>query len=263
MPSAASSPINSMPNGSIRKSASKRCLTGAGFTNVCFHPLLAPNSPRNQDLGMVAHRLFLTCQAPHRSRLLPRRSALIPDVAVILGDPRLPDPVKRNGQCNEEDLDTIERLKAALRELSDYRFRFLDNHASLFADLRANRPSFVLNLCDEGFNNDAFMELHVPALLETLDIPYSGAGPSCLGLCYDKSLVRGIAQSIDRAGAGRDLFQFGRSGGDDPVGVPGPDQAQLRRFLDRHRQGRGGAQLGGGDRLPRPVARADAAAARS
>ena len=41
------------------------------------------------------------------------------------------------------------------------------------------------------------MELHVPALLETLDIPYSGAGPSCLGLCYNKSLVRGIAQSID------------------------------------------------------------------
>ncbi len=172
-------------------------LTGAGFTNVCFHQLLAPDSPRNQDLGMVAHRLFLTCQAPHRARLPPRRSALIPDVAVILGDPRLPDPVKRNGQCNEEDFDTIERLKAALRALSDYRFRFLDNHASLFADLRANRPSFVLNLCDEGFNNDAFMELHVPALLETLDIPYSGAGPSCLGLCYDKSLVRGIAQSID------------------------------------------------------------------
>ncbi len=172
-------------------------LTGAGFTNVCFHPLLAPDSPRNQDLGMVAHRLFLTCQAPHRARLLPRRSVLIPEVAVILGDPRLPDPVKPNGQCSDEDLDTIERLKGALRVLSDYRFRFLDNHASLFADLRANRPSFVLNLCDEGFNNDAFMELHVPALLETLDIPYSGAGPSCLGLCYDKSLVRGIAQSID------------------------------------------------------------------
>ncbi len=172
-------------------------LTGAGFTNVRFHPLLAPDSPRNQDLGMVAHRLFLTGEAPRRARLAPRRSALIAEVAVILGDPRRPDPVKRNGHYNEEDIDTIERLKAALHELSEYRFRFLDNHASLFADLRANRPHFVLNFCDEGFNNDAFMELHVPALLETLDIPYSGAGPSCLGLCYDKSLVRGIAQSID------------------------------------------------------------------
>jgi len=84
-----------------------------------------------------------------------------------------------------------------LGELCDYRFRFLDDHASLSADLKAIRPQFVLNFCDEGFNNDAFMELHVPALLETLDIPYSGAGPSCLGLCYNKSLVRGVAQSID------------------------------------------------------------------
>ncbi len=172
-------------------------LTGAGFTNVRFHALLAPEFARNQDLGMVAHRLFLTCEAPRRTRREPRRSALISDVAVVLGDPRLPDPVKRNGHYNEEDIDTIERLKAAFHELPDYHFRFLDNHASLFADLRANRPHFVLNLCDEGFNNDAFMELHVPALLETLDIPYSGAGPSCLGLCYNKSLVRGIAQSID------------------------------------------------------------------
>jgi D-alanine-D-alanine ligase len=172
-------------------------LIRAGFANVSFHRLPAPDSSRNQDLGMVTHRLFLTCRAPHRARLLPRRSALIPDVAVILGDPRLPDPVKRGGHCGEEDFETIERLKAALGELPDYRFRFLDNHASLFTDLRAGRPHFVLNFCDEGFNNDAFMELHVPALLETLTIPYSGAGPSCLGLCYNKSLVRGIAQSID------------------------------------------------------------------
>jgi len=130
-------------------------------------------------------------------RRLPRRAALFSDVTVILGDPRLPDPVKRNGRYNEEDLETVERLKTALHELPDYRFRLLDNHASLLAELRANRPHFVLNFCDEGFNNDAFMEMHVPALLEMLDIPYSGAGPACLSLCYNKSLVRGIAQAID------------------------------------------------------------------
>jgi D-alanine-D-alanine ligase len=172
-------------------------LTGAGFTNVRFHSLLAPDSHRNQDLGMVAHRLFVTCEAPRRARRLPRRAALFSDVTVILGDPWLPDPVKRNGRYNDEDFETIDRLKTALRELPDYHFRFLDNHASLFADLRANRPHFALNFCDEGFNNDAFMEMHVPAMLEMLDIPYSGAGPSCLGLCYNKSLVRGIAQAID------------------------------------------------------------------
>jgi D-alanine-D-alanine ligase len=172
-------------------------LTRAGFGNVRFHSLRAPDSFRNQDLGMVAHRLFVTCEAPRRTRRQPRRAVLFPDITVILGDPRLPDPIKRNGRFNEEDAETIDRLKTALRELPDYRFRFLDNHASLFADLRTSRPDFVLNLCDEGFNNDAFMEMHVPALLEMLDIPYSGAGPACLGLCYNKSLVRGIAQAID------------------------------------------------------------------
>jgi len=65
------------------------------------------------------------------------------------------------------------------------------------AELRANPPQMVFNLCDEGYNNDAFMELHVPALLEMLRIPYTGAGPSCLGLCYNKGLVRAIAASLD------------------------------------------------------------------
>src|SRR6201982_3556802 len=132
-------------------------LTGAGFTHVRFHRLFAPDSQRNQDLGMVAHRLFLTCEAPRRARRLPRRTALFFDVTVVLGDPRLPDPVKRNGHWNEEDIETIERLKAALKELPDYRFRFLDNHASLYTELRANRPHFVLNFFDEGFKKDAFM----------------------------------------------------------------------------------------------------------
>jgi len=44
--------------------------------------------------------------------------------------------------------------------------------------------------------NHAPHELHGPALLELLGIAYSGAGPTCLGLCYDKALVRGLAQSL-------------------------------------------------------------------
>ncbi|MBV9686855.1 MAG: class I SAM-dependent methyltransferase, partial [Alphaproteobacteria bacterium] len=48
-------------------------LTSAGFANVRFHSLLAPDSHRNQDLGMVAHRLFVTGEAPRRARRLPHR----------------------------------------------------------------------------------------------------------------------------------------------------------------------------------------------
>lgn len=172
-------------------------LTRAGFGNLRFHPVAAPDSARNQDLGMVEHRLFLTGEAPRRLGRVPRRTALFPEVTVILGDPRLPDPVKRDGRFNTEDAETVDRLKAALAAIPGYRFRYLDNHATLFADLRARRPDFVLNFCDEGFTNDALLEMHVPALLEMLDIPYSGAGPACLGACYNKSLVRAVAEAID------------------------------------------------------------------
>ncbi|KNC99673.1 uncharacterized protein SPPG_09245 [Spizellomyces punctatus DAOM BR117] len=38
--------------------------------------------------------------------------------------------------------------------------------------------------------------LHVPALLDMLKIPYSGAGPNCLAYCYDKGLVNRTAAAI-------------------------------------------------------------------
>ncbi len=120
-----------------------------------------------------------------------------PTVTVIMGDPRLPDDVKRDGQFNPEDIDTIGRLKSALAELAEYKFEFMDNHASLMTDMRRGAVPFALNLCDEGFKNDAFMELHIPAMLDALGIPYSGAGPTCLGLCYNKALVRAVAMSLE------------------------------------------------------------------
>jgi D-alanine-D-alanine ligase len=174
----------------------EQLLQSVGFTNLRFHALVAAESPRNQDLGMMAQRMFLTCEAPRKVERAARQVPF-PEVTVLLGDPRLPDAVKRNGRFNSEDIETVERLKSALAEIPGYRLRFLDNHASLLTDLRTQRPQFVLNLCDEGYDNDAFMELHVPALLEMLDIPYSGAGPTCLGLCYDKALVRAVAASLD------------------------------------------------------------------
>ena len=172
-------------------------LESVGFHSIRDHGAVLAESDRNQDLGMMAHRMFLTAKSPIRTQVAKKRGPVWPEVTVIQGDPRLPDTVKRDGQFNDEDLDTITRMKRALGELTEFKFNFLDNHASLMATLRSNPPQFVLNLCDEGYENDAFKELHVPALLEMLGIPYSGAGPSCLGLCYNKSLIRAIAHSVD------------------------------------------------------------------
>jgi D-alanine-D-alanine ligase len=171
-------------------------LARAGFKSIRHHRVLEAESDRGQDLGMMSRRMFLTATAPRREIRAPRGARAL-EVAVVLGDPRLPDDVKRNGRFNEEDFDTITRLKDALAELRGYRFRYLDNHATLARDLTAQRTDLVFNLCDEGWNNDAFMELHVPALLETMGMPYTGAGPACLGACYDKALVRALAASLE------------------------------------------------------------------
>ena len=179
------------------QAAITRLLDGAGFTDIRVHDTVTSHSERNQDLGMMARRILLTAEGPVRPVAVSTPNIPLPEVTVVLGDPRMPDSVKLGGQFNEEDMATISKLKSALNELEGYRFSYTDNHAALLTGLRNSPPVFVLNLCDEGFDNDALMELHVPAYLEMLGIPYTGAGPSCLGLCYDKSLVRAIAESAD------------------------------------------------------------------
>jgi D-alanine-D-alanine ligase len=168
-----------------------------GFRGARLHETLRAESTRGQDLGMMGARLFITAQAPRKATPRPARGRGVIPVTVLLGDPRLPDTVKKDGVFNAEDYVTLERLKGALSELPGYRFSYLDHHASLGADLKARSPELVFNLCDEGYNNDAFMELHVPALLDMYGIPYTGAGPACLALCYDKALVRALAAELD------------------------------------------------------------------
>jgi len=116
-----------------------------------------------------------------------------------MGDPTRTDVVKPDGSFDEDDMFTINELKRALGEIKDFNFMYLNNHASMFDDLRKNKGKidFVLNLCDEGYNNEATKELHVPAMLEMLNISYTGGNPQCLAYCYDKSLVRGIANEMD------------------------------------------------------------------
>ncbi|HNO77637.1 MAG TPA: methyltransferase domain-containing protein [Phycisphaerae bacterium] len=175
-------------------------LEKVGFESVRYHGTLEADSDRGQDLGMMAHRIILTARLSRRAKSVtpPSRSApAFPKVTVLLGDPSLPDSVKVDGKFNPLDIDTVDRLKVALAELTDYEFSYIDDHQSLAGRLRAEPPSFVLNLCDEGYWNRATLELHIPALLDMHGIPYSGAGAACLGLCYNKNLVRGFAESLD------------------------------------------------------------------
>ena len=169
-----------------------------GFEVEAVRPM-STVSRRNQDLGMMAHRIVLAAHSTKTKPGLRPARLRAQRVAVLMGDHRKPDSVKPGSTFDADDYYTIAQLKKALARIPNYRFSYLDDHDTLLRDLQeqAGKIDFVFNLCDEGLRNDALKELHVPALLEALQIPYTGGNPQCLAYCYDKSLVRGIASEMD------------------------------------------------------------------
>ncbi len=173
-------------------------LGNTGFSKINFHDNYKTDSKRNQDLGLMERRIITTSNVI-KEWSPPKQKIEFKNVAVIMGDPKKPDIIKPSTVFDEDDYNTIQQLKIALSSLKNYRFTYVDNHNMLITDLvkLKNKIDFVYNLCDEGFSNDARQELHIPALLEMLEIPYTGSNPQCLSYCYDKSLIRGIALEME------------------------------------------------------------------
>ncbi|KAI9204615.1 uncharacterized protein BJ171DRAFT_442278, partial [Polychytrium aggregatum] len=128
---------------------------------------------------------------------LPRKP-LFSKMVVLMGDPSQPCFGKLNNSWNPEDIETRKKLTDALKALGyeDDSMCVLESHGTMEQFLASRRDHFVFNLCDEGFNNDATKELHVPAYLEIQGLTYSGADPNCLSYCYDKGLVNRSADAI-------------------------------------------------------------------
>jgi D-alanine-D-alanine ligase len=174
-----------------------KLIAEVGFKETIFHGNIEVDSLRNQDLGMMASRFILTTVAVKEWTPKKRKDA-IKNVVVVMGDPNLTDIIKPDTKFDSDDFDTIEKLKIALSKLEKYKFSYINSHITLISDLQKikEKVDLVFNLCDEGFNNDAKKEMHVPALLEMMKLPYTGSNPQTLAYCYDKSLIRGIATEI-------------------------------------------------------------------
>jgi D-alanine-D-alanine ligase len=148
---------------------------------------------------MMERRIIVTAQI--RKEWAPiklKPKGIERNIAVILGDPEKPDPLKPHRVFDDDDFYTIDKLKEATRELKGYNFIYLQRHDTLIQDLSKlmGKIDLVFNLCDEGYNNDPRKELYIPTILESMGFHYSGSGPQCLAYCYDKSLVRGIAKEM-------------------------------------------------------------------
>lgn len=167
----------------------EQILRSVGFTDIKFHTNLIVQSKRNIDLGLMENRIILTAVAPKESIKVSSKVKTF-NITVVLGDISLKSHI-------EYELEAIKQLKIALSKLQGYKFSYIENHKSLFYDLGNLKTDLVFNLCDDGYNNKANMELHIPALLEVLNIPYTGSPPHTLAICYDKSLVKSIANSLN------------------------------------------------------------------
>jgi D-alanine-D-alanine ligase len=111
----------------------------------------------------------------------------------------LPRPVDPNEAFtlkalrDEEDRPTEADVISCLRRLEHdvHTLPVYDDVAGMVEKIRILAPDVVFNLC-ESFWNDRANEPNIPALLELLKVPYTGAGPEALLLCKDKPLAKTI-----------------------------------------------------------------------
>jgi D-alanine-D-alanine ligase len=91
-----------------------------------------------------------------------------------------------------DDLDsekTVEALVNAIRS-GGHACEFLEGDISLYDSIRKYSPDICFNIC-EGHFGDA-REAQVPAILEMLQIPYTGSKVLTLALALDKSMTKRV-----------------------------------------------------------------------
>src|SRR5579859_4991761 len=91
----------------------------------------------------------------------------------------------------EEEKPTEADVLACLRKLQHEvdTLAVYDDAKVVFDRVATFKPDVVFNLCETFFSNRAH-EPNIPALLELMKVPYTGAGPDALMLCKDKALAK-------------------------------------------------------------------------
>jgi D-alanine-D-alanine ligase len=84
--------------------------------------------------------------------------------------------------------ETVELIAGSLRA-SGHTVIMLGGGRGFLDNIRLHKVDLVFNIA-EGHGNYHSREAQVPAILEMLDIPYTGSDPLCLATCLDKPLAK-------------------------------------------------------------------------
>lgn len=96
--------------------------------------------------------------------------------------------------------ETVELISAAL-ESKGHTIVRLGGGTHFLDNIRRESVDIVFNIA-EGRGNYRSREAQVPAILEMLDIPYTGSDPLCLAVCLDKPITKKLvaAEGISTPG---------------------------------------------------------------
>jgi D-alanine-D-alanine ligase len=109
--------------------------------------------------------------------------------ALILPTPVKPSINRSTDLYAEWDTaDTINAVKYALGEL--HQVSMIEADEDAYYKLRTDRPDIVFNITEGLYGSSR--ESQIPAMLEMLQIPYTGSDPLTLAICLDKSRAKEI-----------------------------------------------------------------------
>jgi len=92
-----------------------------------------------------------------------------------------------------DSLETVDSIKAAIESMGHSVVK-LSGGKRFLSNIIESNVDFVFNIA-EGRGNYRSREAQIPAVLEMLDIPYSGSDPQCLAVCLDKPVTKQLVQA--------------------------------------------------------------------
>ena len=103
--------------------------------------------------------------------------------AAVDGHPAVEDALEEY-----DSPETVELISAALKS-KGHTILKLGGGTHFLDNIRRESVDIVFNIA-EGRGNYRSREAQVPAVLEMLDIPYTGSDPLCLAVCLDKPIAK-------------------------------------------------------------------------
>jgi D-alanine-D-alanine ligase len=101
---------------------------------------------------------------------------------------------KEEGDPDDQwaDLDSIKTINSLVRAIQDggHDCEFLEGDITLIHALQQYKPDICFNICEGHFGDGR--EAQVPAILEMMQIPYTGSKVMTLALALDKSMTKRI-----------------------------------------------------------------------